>query len=273
MEDSTFCTAIGFFAVLSNQIYMFLNISIALNLHLIILLCLKPRRQWEAYYWCLSLGAPIILNLPLLGNHFTFLLIALAAGIFGKSAGNFCFIRNGTKFNEILEVVYISGVGTVTIMYCAIVSVAVILKMKKKLSFKALDIPLNCSETSKPSSDVSLGTLIKRTCLYPFTCFVCYFSNNIMLVYYCISSSTPVWLQTMAILGFSSRGMFHLFAFLGDPIVFNALPCIFKSKYSEASQNSHLQKATPEYIVSFDSLESATLDETSRMVNGFQHYI
>ncbi|KAJ9083501.1 hypothetical protein DSO57_1034071 [Entomophthora muscae] len=149
----------------------------------------------------------------------------LAAGIFGKSAGNFCFIKNGPKFNAVLEVVYMTGVCTVTIMYCVIVSIAVICKMRNKLSSKALCDSLKVSESS---SVVSLRSLIKRTCLYPVTYFVCYSANNIMLVYYCISKSTPMWLQTMAVWGFSSRGMLHLIAFLGDPIVFSHIPYIFK---------------------------------------------
>lgn len=66
-DASALCSAMGFLTIVLNQTYMFLNIAIALNLHLVILLSQTPRRHWELCYWAFSLGLPFVLNVPLLG--------------------------------------------------------------------------------------------------------------------------------------------------------------------------------------------------------------
>lgn len=67
-DDSPTCSVIGFVLVVLLQVYMLLNIAIALNLHLVVLLNRKPRRGWVLWYWGVSLGLPLVLNVPLLCN-------------------------------------------------------------------------------------------------------------------------------------------------------------------------------------------------------------
>lgn len=68
-SDGPVCSVLGFATVLLFHSYIFLNLCIAINLHLVILRSLRPRRRWELYYWALSLGLPILLDVPLLGSH------------------------------------------------------------------------------------------------------------------------------------------------------------------------------------------------------------
>lgn len=62
------CAAVGFVWSLVKHMYLCLNISIALNMHLLVLLRLNPTRRWELGYHCGSVGLPLALNTPLLGN-------------------------------------------------------------------------------------------------------------------------------------------------------------------------------------------------------------
>lgn len=82
MGDGSFCVASAFLRIFGRQVYCLLNISIALNLHLILLGGLRPQASWEKYYWLLSLAVPLLMNLP-----------PLLLGLYGFN-GERCFVRH-----------------------------------------------------------------------------------------------------------------------------------------------------------------------------------
>ncbi|KAJ9065160.1 hypothetical protein DSO57_1022679 [Entomophthora muscae] len=268
-DDSSACAFMGFSKVYMLQVYILLNFCIALNLHMMILLSLKPQKRWERFYWLLAICLPVALNVPL-----------LVAGIFGKSANNSCFIRNNSSLNNILEAIYITGLGLSVLIYCMLIAIFVVLKISRKNQFSQTLIWNTSSSNLSKKAAFSLQSLILRTCLYPATFFMCYFTSFSARTYLYISSHPHKTLMTVSFWCFALRGLLHLIAFLADPVVFSLLPSIFKPSLTTSNYaDSTINRLDPSLgcDVSFNHFLTAPHEEALsfnlQKANEFHHYI
>ncbi|KAI0243636.1 hypothetical protein L0F63_003310, partial [Massospora cicadina] len=160
MSEGPWCALSGFLRVFGRQAYCFLNISIALNLHLILLIGLRPKAKWEKYYWALSFLVPLAMNLP-----------PLALGMFGYN-GTMCLLRNvGNR--KLLLAINLPLVILITFVYCTVISLLVMFRLRAKLS-----IVRNLS----PNQGRLEAANIPYRPLPPFTCVVSmlfYFIANV----------------------------------------------------------------------------------------------
>ncbi|KAJ9080979.1 hypothetical protein DSO57_1019209 [Entomophthora muscae] len=236
---------------------MFLNISIALNLHLAILLNKNPRRKWEYYYWYLSFGLSLLINSPL-----------LVLGIFGLSVNQMCFLKQD---KPIISMIFSNFISIGTSIYCITISIIVVIKMRKQSC-----LPSN-QETKKQSLH-ELKCLICRTCLYPAICFIAYIGSNCSLIYIYIHGKPLSWLKVWAVWGYSTRGTLHLLAFLADPVAFTLSKDSLECAAAEISHASKNQMSTTcefsyNYIVIQDSMNPNSPELSRMMAKYFQRYI
>lgn len=215
-DESTLCSFLGFILTLLFHIYLCLNICIALNLHLVVLLSRSPSRRWEVWYWLVSLALPLGLNLPPLGTAPLYKSNFQVAGRFGNGGG-VCLIREETRVDDILMIVYWSVVSLATILYCLVVSILVAGKTRMKYLSK-----VGISDEAV----VSFRSVVCWTCLYPIACFISCVGANINVIYYYSFGHVPQWLSDLPLIGISTVGILNLVAFLADPKVFRALPAL-----------------------------------------------
>ncbi|KAJ9055974.1 hypothetical protein DSO57_1037855 [Entomophthora muscae] len=191
-------------------------------------------------------------------------------GMFGKAKGGMCFFHKDS-FTTI-EIIYTAGFSILTILYCISISLLVIFKVLKKN--KTLDVDKDAS--CQRYSIVSLRSLICRTCLYPTSCFLCYIGFNCAEAYYLIYEEVPPPLRLWSVLGFSSRGLLHLVAFIADPGIYKALINLLCQQSNEVEQTQSQSLLSSECEFSYDLLDDPTdvnLHVKSGMIRRFQHYI
>lgn len=202
--------------------------------------------------------------------------------MFGENVSHFCVIKNGPKLNDVIEVIYSSGVCMTTIVYCFVVGFLVIVKLRR------VRVPLVSAEASACDarevvySVVGLKTVVSRTCMYPAACFLSYFGYNVLMVHLFLFKGAPRVLFAWAFLGCDSRGILHLVAFFADPLVAKALPDIFgpPSRADTIPDNRwDTSKPSPTFDVSYDRLVDFTDAESpspclrSGMLKEFQRYV
>ncbi|KAJ9051813.1 hypothetical protein DSO57_1001061 [Entomophthora muscae] len=269
-EDSA-CTAVGFLFTLMYHMYMCLNICIALNLFLVILCNKRPKRRWELYYWAVSFILPLLLDVPL-----------LAAGVFGKSGKGRCGIVQGTAVNDIIHLIYNVVSCSITIVYCLLISVWVVYKVKSEKFDQSMESLTNPTDLfHKENSLLSFRSLICRTCLYPISCFLAYVGSNFSGTYYFIVKQVPDPISAWGRFGFCSRGILHFFSFIADPLVFKAVSNFFRNRRGADGSDSQLKfyqfEATPDCEYSYEHLVGPSADTLSpslkKMIHNFRKYI
>lgn len=148
-----------------------------------------------------------------------------------------CYFKNGPTANEILQVVYNAVFSSATITYCIAVSIAVVWKVRKgtPAAISPESPALSSDPSPKPYSLLSLRSLVCRTCLYPISCFLAYLGANFVMVYAYAFKHAPMPLVYWGRMGFCSRGILHLLAFVADPMIAKALLDMCKGEMSTES--------------------------------------
>ncbi|KAJ9083283.1 hypothetical protein DSO57_1036215 [Entomophthora muscae] len=251
--------------------YMCLNISIALNLNLTILCSKRPSWKWERLYWAVSLVLPLLLDVPL-----------LVFGIFGRNADRMCSFKKGSLLNDTFKLVYYAVFSSLTILYCFTISVAVVYKVRSKISSSTKNVLTDPPKLAEgQSSLLSLKSLIRRTCLYPVSCFLTYFVANMGIGYKYIHGTLPPPFFYWSTFGTNSRGILHILSFLADPLVSKEMLNLFRPT-SSAPNPSNLMfyqfESSPDCNYSYNNLagffESNDIPHSySKMVKVFQNYL
>lgn len=157
----------------------------------------------------------------------------LVAGAFGEGSTGVCHIRTGTQHFDILKMVYNTLFSFFTIGFCFAISGMVVYKVKRTQPNTA-----EKDSTIPPEEKLAitrLKRLINRTCLYPVACFLAYVGSNTSMTYYFILKENSSFLVAWQKMGYSSRGMLHLFAFLADPIILETLKGLFEQQKRQVS--------------------------------------
>ncbi|KAJ9051818.1 hypothetical protein DSO57_1001065 [Entomophthora muscae] len=271
VKSESLCDTVAFLTMLFKHTYFGMNISIALNLHLAIICSLKPTRRWETFYWAFSIVIPLVLNIPL-----------LVSGYFGRNSSGICYFRDQTRTGSTLQLIYNAVICSITIGYCLVVSLMVVYKVKKEfygLSSESLTVPTDPRE--KSSSLLDLRSLIFRTCLYPFSCFLAYIGANVIVTYFFLFGTRPLVILYWGRAGYSSRGILHLFSFMADPLVFKSLPNAIRARHrpieSQPSKDSNSQHTSASCEFSYENLINSSGDIYSsyytRYISDFKRFI
>ncbi|KAJ9052491.1 hypothetical protein DSO57_1033618 [Entomophthora muscae] len=157
--DDMFCIFLGW-----NRFYfplagLFLHISIALNLHLLLLLRVRECKWLETMYWMGSFCLP--------------LLVTLAPAVYGqfgmvKSSGD-CLLRENNLVSSVVDVLCKQMWFLATVLYCGIVAVRVGVRFGRDLD-TLRDLPIPDSHTSVLRTrqlQRDIKKLILRVALYP----------------------------------------------------------------------------------------------------------
>ncbi|KAJ9062053.1 hypothetical protein DSO57_1014902 [Entomophthora muscae] len=196
LSEGDLCVISGFWRVFGRQLYCFLNVSIALNLQLILLGGHRPKPSWEKYYWIFSLGIPLVMNLP-----------PLALGMFGFN-GERCYVRY-VGHHQVLLTINISLVILFTLVYCTFISVLVMLRLRAKLAIvRNLSPNQDMDQHVQRQVEKSLKRLIFRISLYPFTCVISlfiYFVSTVWNVFFEENST----LMTVSMFSLSKPSQFQ----------------------------------------------------------------
>ncbi|KAJ9061379.1 hypothetical protein DSO57_1021312 [Entomophthora muscae] len=172
--------------------------------------------------------------------------------------------------------VYNSVFSLAATMYCLVVSVAVVVRIKRE------NLPLEIGIDSSEPKDTSyslfrLRSLICQTCLYPSTCFLAYLGSSVTIIYIYIYKSTPSGTQTWTRLGYSSRGFLHLFAFLADPVILISIQKLAKATREKDRFKSdfYLVEVPSECGFSYTNITASCSSPylRGRMIKEFQYYV
>ncbi|KAJ9085394.1 hypothetical protein DSO57_1014401 [Entomophthora muscae] len=231
-DDSLWCKFLGFFDVSLEHSYWYLNVCIALNMHLIVLLEWRPRANWELYYWACSFGAVVVVVFPL-----------LPLDVFGRSNSGICYIRNGEGYNDMIEVLYYNLPSSLTICYCLVTSLAIIYKVNKQNKMPEIANARKRLSWRKRFFVLELNNLFRRLALYPVACFLANFGMNIHVFYGFINQAPNHTLYTWARAGFYSTGLLNLISFISDPIVLKEVREVFGYKTKPLPFNDNYNRS------------------------------
>ncbi|KAJ9067006.1 hypothetical protein DSO57_1003712 [Entomophthora muscae] len=204
---------------------------------------------------------------------------SIVLGIFGRNSTGKCFFKDGPLASSLLQMLYNSVFSTAAILYCLIISIVVVYKVKNEKHDQSLESLTNHRTSEDRSSLLSLRSLICCTCLYPTSCFLAYVGLNVVGIYKYIFHDYPKFLLYWSRFGSSSRGILHIIAFIADPLIYKAIPKLLITN-SNAKLESELDEIEdPEdwdcsYEYLFGPSHSNNLTPSLRkMIRDFQRYI
>ncbi|KAI0243739.1 hypothetical protein L0F63_001304 [Massospora cicadina] len=184
--DETFgCSMFGFFTAVLAHMYLMFNLAITLNLQLVIMMGYTPNPKWELYYWLIPFLIAGAVDLP----------------IFGLTSSGTCFIKNGTRLNDSLEILYFN------------------LKRNKCVLKEMLHILEPRVAAERADTIKNIRKLILRSTLYPLACFLCHVGIQTHILYQYITGRADPALRIWGFLGLISAGILNLITFLSDPLV------------------------------------------------------
>lgn len=226
-ENTALCTTIAFYGFFSDQLYIFLNVAIALNLYLLLLKKIQPKSFLKWVYWAASVGISFSINLA-----------PLTLGYFGKSNwGGLCYLTENIPNRLLLKFFIIHLVLWPGVIYCLIISTFILYRC----CFKSSHIKDN-TIYSQPE----FRRLSWTIALYPLTCFM-------TMIFYLILHSISDWLNhfSMPLLRISkvalrSTGLLNMLCMLVDRQVWHTMKSIFNPENEAAkSINLELSVQTP----------------------------
>ncbi|KAJ9081354.1 hypothetical protein DSO57_1015637 [Entomophthora muscae] len=243
-DDSFLCSLYGFLMMVLEQMYLFLNIAIALNLHLIIVADYSPEARWELFYWLVPFVVTMGLNVPL-----------LTLRIFGKSNSETCMIKNGIRLNDTLEMLYYNMPTLLTIIYCITIAILVYIRLRKNSAILR-KLPASLDPKSAAERDEAITCIrgvILRSIIYPIACFLTNVGIIFHIMYDYFHDQPDPTLRIWAALGYSSAGILNLIAFLSDPLVHKNITILSPTakkidsplRFSSSKPNPSITKVDP----------------------------
>ncbi|KAI9297904.1 hypothetical protein K502DRAFT_327890 [Neoconidiobolus thromboides FSU 785] len=208
VKSGPFCIFLGFWRNFGEQIYCFLNMSIALNLQLFFIHGLKPTRKWEVIYWVGPLVASSILSF-----------IPLGLNMYGLATNKLCYMDDTIPGSKLLTLLNTSVVYLVAFIYLAIISTLVITKLRNDK--KIILSMSHYAETAALGSRKDLLHGLKRTILkislYPLAALFGLSGFIVGYLYQSISGKPnllPILIWGM--IGITTKGFINFLTFLLD---------------------------------------------------------
>lgn len=201
-----------------------------------------------------------------------FILITLASNAFGLSQSKACFFRNHNQMVRTLELSYFNIASMAVIIYCAIISILVVLKLhSEKPSSPPVEVGIDPSAPWERTYSVfGAKCIICRTTVYPIACFLSAIGYNIYIIYGYFEVAPPS-LKIWAGAGLASTWILNFLAFLIDPYVLYAIPKLFQKAFPAVAtygqHNVYLDE--PQSTLSYPNLPKP-VSETG--INPWQQY-
>ncbi|CAG8535013.1 13487_t:CDS:2 [Cetraspora pellucida] len=224
----------------------FFIVCIALNLHLIFINEYSSSYNFEKYYFVISFSLALIISLlPITANMYGF----------DDPEGDCWYRDSGEKHNIIWEWVTLYGWTGVSILYCAIVVIIVIIKLR---SVTKNVNTLDNSSTSQLSGHLTLinktvvSSIVKRVMWYPVVPLVAQFFGSFVETYAYINHVISFPLYLLCFIGISTQGFLNALVFSQDIAVTRAFQVVklqwwitnvnfYESHYPHRSRNKSIK--------------------------------
>lgn len=209
-EDKALCILTAFYGFFSDHLYVFLNIGIALNLHLILLKRIKPQPVLKWIYWIAALGISSIINY-----------VPYSLNYLGKSSDDYCFLIMEIPNRELVKFFLVHLINWPGTIYCLIISLIVLYQYRFN-THQEKEKTIFC--------EPEIRQLSWTIALYPLTCFITmigYLTYNSVYDGFNYHSDT---LAAWMLLGFSGTGLINLLSLLVDYQVRSTLKSLYTSK-------------------------------------------
>ncbi|KAJ9056510.1 hypothetical protein DSO57_1032389 [Entomophthora muscae] len=209
--DDGFCSALGFLSLIAGHICVLLILSLAVNAHWVLICNFPHKKWWFMCYWLTPCILATLFNLPL-----------WRWAAFGENTDGVCFIKKGYRT---LELIYVYGLYTAVGIYCLIVSVFVLTKVRRNPN-ALLSLRKNIDPTGLRNKELIIKNVAKlMSTSVTFLLALCIsvaFADVCLAIDYFTDSFNPV-LLSWGNFGFNTIGLLNFFAFIADPLVRRAL--------------------------------------------------
>ncbi|KAF0547203.1 hypothetical protein F8M41_000775 [Gigaspora margarita] len=226
---------------------VFFTVCIAMNLHIIFINEYKDkgRYKFEKCYFTFAFFLALLLSLlPIVGNMYGF-----------DNAGSGCWYRDtGQVYNMIWQWATLFGWIDASILYCAIVIIMVIRKLKN-ISEKVDELDSSTSDPTLVNKTV-ISSIVKRIVWYPMVPLAAQLFSSSVITHAYINHTISYPLFLLCYIGISLQGLLHALVFSQDIAVIRAFQAI-KLQWWTSNVNSY------EYHYPHRSYNKAISDEFS----------
>ncbi|KAJ9075180.1 hypothetical protein DSO57_1038570 [Entomophthora muscae] len=223
-ESNNSCQMLAFMAFFTGHMSLFLNMAIAFNLQRIYIHECQPQEQWRWILYILPIVVALFLDL-----------IPIPLQAFGREHYGTCYLDKDSPYRTIMMTLLIYSTRIPGYIYCFIVFLLVVLKLKKPHNALADNQTLNSIHI------VSSRKLALRTSLYPLSCFLSHFGGMLSNVLFAFGCPRYDFIRIWVLMGLSTIGLVNLVVFLFDPAFEIALksssniePCIADQTFQDS---------------------------------------
>ncbi|CAG8773367.1 28767_t:CDS:2, partial [Gigaspora margarita] len=252
------CGYLAWASVFFTLASVFFTVCIAMNLHIIFINEYRGRYKFEKYYFTFAFSLALLLSLlPINDNMYGF-----------DDTESGCWYRDsGQEYNIIWQWATLFGWVHASILYCAIVIIMVIQKLKN-LSEKVDEFDSSTSGFPTLINKTVISSIVRRIVWYPMVPLASqFFSSSVEThAYFDHAISYPLFI--LCFVGTSLQGLLNALVFSQDIAVIRAFQAIklqwwtsnvnsYESQYPHRSYNKAI---TDEFSISENFIELKTLN-------------
>ncbi|RIB10125.1 hypothetical protein C2G38_2146214 [Gigaspora rosea] len=218
---SFFCGYIVWAIIFFNLSSLFFIVCIALNLHLIFVNEYKYRYYFEKYYFIIAFSLAFFLSI---------LYITANRDVYDDSESACWYLNPGQEYNLIWQWITLFGWIYASILYCAIVIIMVIRKLrsvKKEVDDVLSSLP-NFQLAGYPTTinKTVVSFVVRRVMWYPVAPLVAQFFGSFVETYAYVSRVVPYPLSLLVFVGLSLQGLLNALVFSQDIAVTRAFQAV-----------------------------------------------
>ncbi|KAF0403104.1 hypothetical protein F8M41_009365 [Gigaspora margarita] len=251
--------AVVFFGLIS----LFFIVCIALNLHMIFIRECGGHYNFEKYYFIISFSFALLLSLlPLAGHMYGY----------DDPESSCWYVDSGKEHNIIWQWLTLFGWIDLSILYCAIIVIMVVIKLRSV----DIDDDLGSSTSQLSGSPVLINkkvisSVVRRVVWYPVVPLVAQFCNSFLETYAYVNRTVSYPLLLLCTIGMSIQGLLNAIVFSQDIAVTRAFQAVklhwwitnvntYESLYPHLSHNKGIINELNRLGKSNDFIELKTLN-------------
>ncbi|RIB06856.1 hypothetical protein C2G38_2046464 [Gigaspora rosea] len=252
------CVYLAWAAVFFTLASVFFTVCIAMNLHIIFINEYKGHYNFEKYYFIFAFSLALLLSLlPIADNMYGF-----------DATESGCWYRgSGQEYNIIWQWATLYGWVDVSILYCAIVIIMVIRKLKN-ISEKVDDLNYSTSGFPTLINKTVISSIVRRIVWYPVVPLAAQIFGSSLETHAYINRTISYPLFILCFVGTSLQGLLNALVFSQDIAVTRAFQAIklqwwisnvnsYEFHYPHRSYNKAI---TDEFGISENLIELKTLN-------------
>ncbi|CAG8789328.1 11053_t:CDS:2, partial [Gigaspora rosea] len=256
------CVYLAWAAVFFTLASVFFTVCIAMNLHIIFINEYKGHYNFEKYYFIFAFSLALLLSLlPIADNMYGF-----------DATESGCWYRgSGQEYNIIWQWATLYGWVDVSILYCAIVIIMVIRKLKN-ISEKVDDLNYSTSGFPTLINKTVISSIVRRIVWYPVVPLAAQIFGSSLETHAYINRTISYPLFILCFVGTSLQGLLNALVFSQDIAVTRAFQAIklqwwisnvnsYEFHYPHRSYNKAI---TDEFGISENLIELKTLNQWLR---------